>query len=61
MRDLVILFVQVIGTFRRQDPIVGEISGFLGLGEFTKKSKPYWLATEWFGLEIWKRVLSSLI
>jgi hypothetical protein len=26
-----------------------------------RKSKPYGLVAEWFGLEIWKRVLSSLI
>ena len=40
MRDLVILLVHVIGTFRPQDPIVGEIFGFLALGELTEKVSP---------------------
>jgi len=40
MRDLVILFVQVIGTFRRKGAIVGEMLGFLALSELTEKVSP---------------------
>ena len=55
MRDLFILFVQVIGS----------VAMTLSLGKSLgchRKSKAYGLVVaECFGLEIWKTVLSSLI
>jgi hypothetical protein len=51
MRDLVILFVHVIGTFRRQDPNWGNL-WVPHPWRVDRNSKPYGLVAEWFGLEI---------